>query len=270
MRTSLLASLILLAAACGSVSTSDPIDASEHDASEPIDASLDGPGGCSDTLTACGDFCVDVDNDPNFCGDCETACASGIACIEGDCAPVPASCAAIHAANPGFPSGPYTINPGTGAVEVYCDMVHGPVTYDQLGFGLHGSPPGGYTEVSVADLSDPVIQQAFIYLFNRQGGAAVNLSVGFTTSNCCFMAADSSATVLHFGGKYLYPATVGVDATQCSPAGGYVDASYRFFFAERGPYSPNPMPTDFFAANPATNVFACDQTGNPALFFHRF
>ncbi len=40
---------------------------------------------CSAGLDRCGGACVNTDNDPAFCGDCETSCPSGHLCETGSC-----------------------------------------------------------------------------------------------------------------------------------------------------------------------------------------
>jgi hypothetical protein len=254
MRLAYLLSPLFLVAACGEV----------------VSSQIDAAPSCGPGLEACGPDCVDLATNDDHCGECDMGCGLGMACAARACVG-PVSCAAIRAADPSAQDGEYTIDPGTGRRSVFCDMTHGGVTYERLGFGRDRQAPDGYSQVSVADLTDPVIRRAFIYLFNAQGGAAANLDVGFMTSNCCFRAADSGPDqVLHFGGLYLYPAAVGEDDVRCSPDGGYVDASYRFFFAEDGPYSPGELPDDFFTTRPATNATACDASGNPAFFFRRY
>ena len=40
---------------------------------------------CAKPLGFCGDLCVDLENDPNHCGDCDQICAQGLTCLEGQC-----------------------------------------------------------------------------------------------------------------------------------------------------------------------------------------
>src|SRR5688572_18862229 len=40
---------------------------------------------CSGSLSRCDGACVDTRNDPENCGDCSTACASGQACLDSAC-----------------------------------------------------------------------------------------------------------------------------------------------------------------------------------------
>jgi len=49
---------------------------------EPAD---DTAGECAAPLLACGDACVDPQNDPEHCGGCDQPCDAGLACIGGAC-----------------------------------------------------------------------------------------------------------------------------------------------------------------------------------------
>jgi hypothetical protein len=42
------------------------------------------PSDCTDLETLCGNECADLQSDPNHCGDCSIACASG-PCLNGNC-----------------------------------------------------------------------------------------------------------------------------------------------------------------------------------------
>jgi MYXO-CTERM domain-containing protein len=44
-----------------------------------------GTCGCGEGEVACGGECVDVQDDANHCGDCDTACDSGESCVQGQC-----------------------------------------------------------------------------------------------------------------------------------------------------------------------------------------
>jgi hypothetical protein len=48
-------------------------------------ATGDGPG-CAAPLAVCDGLCVDLDNDPQHCGDCTTPCAEELVCVAGECA----------------------------------------------------------------------------------------------------------------------------------------------------------------------------------------
>ena len=47
-----------------------------------------GPQGCDIGETRCDGVCVDLDEDPDHCGDCDTDCIDDDVCSEGMCAPV--------------------------------------------------------------------------------------------------------------------------------------------------------------------------------------
>ena len=40
---------------------------------------------CPEDYTACGNICVDADNDPRHCGACNNACEAGALCLAGSC-----------------------------------------------------------------------------------------------------------------------------------------------------------------------------------------
>lgn len=175
-------------------------------------------------------------------------------------------CADILAADPTAASGPYTV--GSPARTIYCDM-RSATTYEELAFGRHGGTYAGYTEATLADFQDSVIEQAFITLYNAQGGAALNIDIGYVSNNCCFRTADAvGEESLHFGGSYLYPATTG-NVTACNPSGGYTEPSYRFIRYLNNEYSPNPMASDYFASRAATNVSICSAGDNPGFFWKK-
>jgi hypothetical protein len=128
----------------------------------------------------------------------------------------------------------------------------------------------GFTMVSVADLNDPVIQQAFVFLYNEQGSALNNLNPGWNSGNCCIKLAEhiSSFSYLTIGGEYLYPASV-MNVMNCN--GGYFDPQYRFILADFSfTFSPAPMPTNYFQLNPAGTTNLCSDSNNPAWFWRKF
>jgi hypothetical protein len=254
--------VICLATACGSVNQVP--DAHQADA-RPIDApSVDAPPLCQAPMLTCDTQSINPMTDDQFCGNCTTACTGGLHCHAGTCTDTTASCTAIHNFNPTATDGPYTHE--TTGEQFFCDMTHGAVQYDELSFGQYNVAYVGYGLLSSAELSDPVISKAFIFLWNHQGGVK-NVAIGFTSGNCCFKAADSGALWLSFGGHYLYPATAATDATQCG--GPYNDATYRVFQAEAGPYAPLTLPDNYFVTNPVSNITGCSDGNNPGLFWKR-
>ncbi|MCC6811860.1 MAG: hypothetical protein IT381_30830 [Deltaproteobacteria bacterium] len=51
---------------------------------------------CPEDYTACGNICVDADNDPRHCGACNNACEAGALCLAGSCRAGAASCDRTH------------------------------------------------------------------------------------------------------------------------------------------------------------------------------
>jgi hypothetical protein len=250
----------VICASCGSVS--DSIDAAGIDAPE---GNPDAPG-CSASETLCGSLCTDTDTDEAHCGDCITACDATEGCLGGTCVDATSSCAVIKALDPSAPDGPYTHE--ADGTQYYCDMTHGAIMYEELGFGQSSVPHAGFDIVGVADLTDPVIQQAFIWLYNHQGG--LRLLAPWTSTNCCFVASTSQTDHLKMGGENIvFPARVGSDDTACNDDPVYADPLYRFSIPAIGVYPPIPMPTNFFQTYPVTSGPYCGSGDNPAAFFLR-
>jgi hypothetical protein len=190
-------------------------------------------------------------------------------CNGGTMPPAPANnCTDILTTNPSAPSGPYTV--GSPPRTIFCDMRGAsPTMYEQLSFGRHLATYTGHTELRLTDLQDTVLQQAFIELYNAQGGAMINIDVGYSSSNCCFRTLDATGEQsLNLGGTYLYPATTG-NVQACNPTGGYTAASYRFQRVSPSEFAPNPMPSTYFTTRPATNVTVCSTGANPGFFWKR-
>lgn len=178
-----------------------------------------------------------------------------------------ASCAEILAADPSARDGIYSIHRTTGSIQVFCDMTHGGVTYEQAAFGSSFSSYPGYSLITTSELNDPVIQRAFTLLFNLQGSALINIDSTFTSNNCCIKAADSGpGSYLKLGGHYIYPENTD-GSIQCNP--NYPAPSYRFVFGDNFEVPPSPLPDDFFATHPATTGPACSDGNNPGWFFKR-
>jgi hypothetical protein len=178
------------------------------------------------------------------------------------------SCLAIHNGLPSATDGTYSIDRGAGPIVVFCDMTHGGVTYEQAAFGNSFASYAGYSWISAAELNDPVIQQAFIALYNLQGNGLVNLDTTYNSGNCCIKAADGGPGLyLLLAGEYIYPATPG-GPLQCSP--GYTAAIYSFGSGISGQAAPAPLPADYFITHPASNGSACGDAENPGWFFKRY
>ena len=226
---------------------------------------------CNDT-NACtsNDLC----NNGTCGGQPVTQCMNGDSCYPPSCTiqndnDCTTSCLGILQSNPSATDGPYQILENMVMVNVYCDMTHGGVTYRELAFGNHLGSYTSYTKISVADLQDPVIQQAFIYLYNLQGGALNNLDTTFMTGNCCIKLAEhlNQNQFLQLGSSYIYPATV-QNVQFCNT--NYPDPQYRFWLAVTAQMSPVTMPTNYFQLNPATTSTACSNSSNPGWFWRKF
>jgi hypothetical protein len=200
-----------------------------------------------------------------YCGNCMTQCTPTQGCLNGMCVPSNTTCQRVRELEPTAPEAVYT-NPNNGNL-FYCDFTNN-MTYEQFGIGQYNVAYPNFVYMTSAHFNDPMIQKAFIALYNAQGGL-VNIAVGFNSSNCCFKAADGVALTqtLHFAGNYIYPAKVGVDQSQCG--GPYNDARYRFYQQIPNEYSPMPMPNDWFATHAATIQTNCSDGANPGVFMRR-
>lgn len=228
------------------------------DAAVTIDAML-----CAAGELACGGSCIDPQHDELHCGDCATACTAQQGCLAGSCVDATASCAVIHALDPTTTDGPY-LHAADGK-PFYCDMSAG-ITYDELAYGRYNATYPGFELINAAALDTVVEQQAFIFLFNLQGGA-INIDVGFMSQNCCFTASPSGASRLAFGGAILQPATVGMNNVVCNSV--YSDARYSWIRATASAFAPMPLPTSYFVSFPASEATGCSDANNPGLFFKR-
>jgi hypothetical protein len=231
--------LLLLLAACGQVEKL-PVDAA-------IDAAPDAFS-CPAMETICGTSC----------------CVAGQGCNEASnvCIDATASCANIKIINPNAPSGPY-IHSSDNA-QFFCDMSKSPVVqYDALAMGRYNAPYTGYTIVNGAELSDPVIQQAFIWAFNKQGGMPALET--WTAGNVCTTQAAAGGTRLEFAGSLLFPSQGQAQAGTSYTAG----MLYGEDLVNHNPpiFMVAPLPTSFFTMYPASGAVNCADSNNPALFF---
>lgn len=251
---------LLSCLACGSVATTHGDDAGHND-----DA---GAGGvtCQSNQLVCDNTCVDPKSDNQHCGDCTTACAPTMACSLGHCIDPTASCQAIHVLDPSKPDGPYTH--AADGTQFYCDMTDGVVQYDELGFAAYNAVNPGFTIVTAADLQNPVIQKAFIWLFNHQNGGGITLTA-FSSSNCCWTSSALGGTRLEFGASLIFSVVQGVE--HCGAAFSVGDlVSFERANPTPREIAPNPLPADYFMQHPATDVSGiCTDGNNPAYFFKR-
>jgi hypothetical protein len=268
-----------LAVWAGIVAGCGKVNAIPQDA-PPADAALDAFACSAGSQVACAGSCVDPSSDNANCGGCGIACGSDTICIAGQCTDDRESCSTILAGDPTATSGVYT-DPSQPDLYFFCDMATGPTQYDAVGFGqFDGSATGsasGWTQVSSADLTDPVLQQAFIALVDHQGGA--QLIAAFTSMNCCIKSDQTNE--FSFGSDtgidYLYPAVAGSNTFQCN--GTYASPLWSFYFvgangsAGAGAVETLPLGSNFFAF-PVADTTACacsagSACANPAFFWRR-
>lgn len=187
-------------------------------------------------------------------------------CGAGDCLAPVKNCATLLAAGH-TRDGTYTINPNATPIQVYCDMTDGGVTYEQLAFGQFNGTYPGYTLVSLTDLQNPVIEQAFIWSYNQQSGMK-NLQPGFTDSNCCFKGTVDTSTYIAINGGYLYPANSTATGASNNCGGPYNDATMRFWISGASVAVP-PLRLGFFSTPPSVSA-ACLTNNNPGFFFKKY
>jgi hypothetical protein len=200
--------------------------------------------------------------------DCTTTSQS---CLAGTCVDTPVNCAAILATGKSTGDGAYIINPtGTAAIEVYCDMTDGGVTYEELAFGQHDMTYSGYTGLTSTDLQNVRVQQAFIWSYNKQAGMR-NLAVGYTSNNCCFKGPDgititfgTSPSVYHF----MYPADPTGTTYHCNGA-AYTATTMRFWVDTVSTLSGPSLAANYFQYGVSTTT-SCSRDKNPGFFFKRY
>jgi hypothetical protein len=242
---------------CGKVSEST------SDAAGGRDGNTDGATCPGDEVVCDSDGCVDVLTDERHCGDCTTSCTNQQGCLAGDCVDSTESCARIKALDPNAIDGPYT-HVATGK-QFFCDMTRG-VQYDQLAMGQYNASYPGYQLAGTTELSDPVVQRAFIFLFNHQGGGMITLTPAWTLSNCCFSGNVAGTEWIQFGGTYIFVAKFGAPTLACGES--FADPKYSFQHAGAD-YAPVPLPADYFQIRPVGKDTTCGPGNNPAFFFKR-
>ncbi len=237
---------------------------------------------CGAPLIQCGGGCVDPNSNPSYCGSCSGACGPFEACFAGSCLTaiygtgtagdpyrsrvVPSTCNEYIAFS--AEDAIYVVRAPSGEINVYCDMTHGGVTYEDFGFGQHNVAYPGWTLVGGADFAGSAqFDQAFSYLYNRNLGLT-NLQIGFTSNNCCIATGPTSQYGLA-GYNYMYPAVSGAASSSCSPASGYTAAKYQLYMANP---APAVVKASFTAAEAGTVTFysACSGTQYPAVFVKRY
>jgi hypothetical protein len=217
---------------------------------------------CQGTLMACGNACFDLTTDNNHCGMCTKMCLSNEGCSAGSCIDATASCLNIKALNPNAPSGPYIHS--TDNAQFFCDMSKPtPVQYDALAMGRYNATYTGYSIINAAQLTDPVIQQAFIWAFNKQNGMPALET--WSPGNVCATASPAGGSRLEFAASLLFPSQ-GMTQTNMLTAG----ALYGEDLVNHGPtFMIAPLATSFFTTYPPSEAANCADSNNPALFFKK-
>jgi Stigma-specific protein, Stig1 len=211
----------------------------------------------------CDGVCTDLTTDERHCGGCTTSCTNQQGCLAGSCVDATASCTVIRALDPNAISGSYTHE--ANGTQFFCDMTNN-LQYDELGYGQFNVAHAGFEIITGAMLTDPVAQQAFVFLFNHQAGGGILLDPGFTATNCCLTTGAGVRLVL--GGSLLFTAVVG--ATDFSCGVSHTDPKYTFKRVNGGAVANAPMPADYFTQFPPVDDNAqCADGNNPALFFKR-
>jgi hypothetical protein len=200
-------------------------------------------------------------------GACVALAGSGTAAAPYNVTPPFSKCSVYFSTFPAAPDGIYTINPGSGAINVYCDMVHGGITYANFGFGVYTGAYAGWTQVGSADFSGTAeFPAAFAYLYDRNGGL-VNLQPGFVSSNCCIIDTTENSYFGIDGDVYMYP-YMGT-AFSCNPATGYTQNPMQL---AGGSPNTNEIPPSITAAQAGTvaTSTACSIGANPAIFVQKY
>ncbi len=240
---------------CGKVTANQvAVDAAEADALV-----------CAAPMLACG-TCIDPMTDHDHCGSCDTACPTGVDCLEGHCTDTSYSCAAIKQVNPVANDGIYTHAMDNS--QFYCDMTN--VTgYADLGYAEFDVGHAGYVMISPTDLQNAAKQKAFIALYNNQHG--LKLIAPWTDTNCCFKGDTlaNNANMIYLKGSNVIPAdSAGV--TRCNvlhDSAQYAADEPGHFILAAGGASGDPMADNFFAVNPVTAGTGCTVGMNPAFFW---
>jgi hypothetical protein len=215
--------------------------------------------------------------DPNPCqgnGTCTVirstfscACRSGL--TGTTCQSFGPTCRDMRSGGVATSDGVYEIDPNGGDdiddFPVYCDMTGGGITYEEVAFGAYTGSYPGYDLLTIADLQDPRVQEAFIWSYNRQGGMR-NLNLGGTDGNCCFKAAGTTG-FLNIGSGPVFPAgsTTGYDCN-----GPYDDPIMQMYMYYNGIIATAPLPPNFFQLYPVGANYQCSDGDNPAIFFERY
>ncbi|HUJ61451.1 MAG TPA: hypothetical protein VLX92_23260 [Kofleriaceae bacterium] len=258
--------VLALVTGCGQVNKVRP-DAragSDQMDARPIDALA-----CTGSdMMLCDQQCIDTSSDDNHCGTCTTSCSAQQGCFQSSCIDATASCQAILELDPGAQSGPYThVADGS---QFYCDMTKGlnggppPIQYDRLAMGQYNASYPGYSIIDASVLGDAGAQQAFVFLFDRDGG--IPALATWTATNVCITTTAAGGTRLTFGNSLLFPGQAGMTVAAYTANALYTPALVNLT-PELFPAPP--LPATFFQSYPPSSEANCADGANPALFFQR-
>jgi hypothetical protein len=233
-------SLLLIAslAACGGGSTQPDAkpssDGATRDSASGSDAAGSDAGGCP-------------------------VCASTEACYEGACIDATASCAVIHMLDPNAPSAAY--EHATDHAVFYCDMTAVPVVqYDEIGMGKYNATYPDFALATITTIQNATFQDAFIALFNHQGGMTALET--WTAANSCVTINAAGTDRLFLGAGTL----VGI-AQGGSGVNSFTEGMTYSLYLLSGTIADPPLAPDFFQTHPPSNGGSNCATGeNPAIF----
>lgn len=152
------------------------------------------------------------------------------------------------------------------ATSVFCDMTDGGVGYLSVSMGDFNTAGSNYTLVSLSDLQNPVLQQAFVALFNLQDGLPVIAT--WTPNNCCWKYDTSTTNYLTLNGQIVFTEALNGTANDC---GTHTAGTKEQFQIETSPVT-NVAPdiaTSFFTTNPPGTSTICGTADNPAFFWEK-
>jgi hypothetical protein len=235
---------IALLAACGGASTQP--DAKPSSDGSPRDS-------------ASGSDASGSDASGSDAGGCPV-CASTEACYEGSCIDPTASCAVIHMLDPNAPSAAY--EHATDHAVFYCDMTAVPVVqYDEIGMGKYNGTYPDFSLATITTIQSATFQDAFIALFNHQGGMTALET--WTASNSCVTIDTAGMHRLFLGAGTLVGVAQGGSGVNSFAEG----MAYTFRLLTDGTIIDPPLAPDFFQTHAPSDGGANCATGeNPAIF----
>ena len=214
---------------------------------------------CLEGETVCNNTCANLQASDQYCGNCNTQCNHLEGCLNGTCQRKNSSCANILAFDPSAQTGAYYN--GNDGQTMYCDVTAR--RQIEIGIGLHTASFAGYTGMRAGDFADAVIQQAFIAIYNKDGG--FKTLAAWTPQYCCFHTSTGGDLTLLFGGSvaFMFASTSQFQCNSTLSYNGWYPVGRTS--AVSGIAQP-PMPTNYFQTYPVTEVQNCLIGANPNFF----